>query len=1202
MPKILGLDVGSNSIGSAWIDTDAGEVHLGVGVFPAGVEDSDSKRGAPVNQKRRQVRSQRRSIRRRAQRKRQLRSFLGDQNLLPTASDELQAVFDLEPWVLRRDGLQRALTPFEFGRVLLHLAQRRGALGVDADGDEEAGKVKQAIEHLHSELNGRTVGEFFADLLENERLPITSLKTDSLPQPVRNRGGEFRYHADRQLVRDEFNRLWDAQKSFDSELSTLLTDDLRTKLDDDRMSQTWRQGGLLFGQRRTWWNAGTLGRCDLEPTELKCPKADMDAQEFILLSYVNDLRVDEGDGQWRRLNEHGREAVLQDLRKQKSAKVQTTLRKALRIDTKSRAKDGLPDCVRLNVEADEGRNPPTNWFYRCIVEVFGEDEWFANPQEFRDGVNRTLLRFDPKKESDVARVRQGAERWWKLSPEQADKLIEGWKQRPRRDDRVNLSRRAIRTLLSYLRQGVNVSEARKEFSSAADSGATDDQRRRYAMSGQKASVADKRYLEKHEGQLPPAPEFANPVVRKAIHEVRRHVNAYVRKFGCRPDHIVIELARDAKTSEKKANEMLARNRKRDHIRKEITEQYQLQSRTRTQQNRAIERILLCRQQRGVCAYSGATISEAQAADGTGLEVDHIVPLSRSHDNSFTNKVLVFRKANRNKGDQTVKEWLAHDPAGFGTVEQALCHLADESPDKQDYFTKGECRRKWDNIHRDAPKLEDFVNSQLTDTAYVARQVAGWLKNALYADDEPRESVDGRRLERRVFTTKGQYTAILRREWGLVESQLDREFAHVAVDSDETAHGESGQARRQKKDRSDHLHHAIDAVCIAFATGDTIQKLARIAAAQEAERGRTGQWRRGEDLKAPDPWPSVGAFRRDVLDAVRRIVVSHRAVKRNLTGAFHKETLFGPVIETGPTGEKRAVEERCTKRIFSTELKPKHLRMPESWDELYARLDEPDLTNSKRHEIRKQLARLPDPKPDKTGIVRDRDLRHQIRVALNLLGFDPDCFDPKAIQPIIKADGLRLPSGVPIRRVVLLWTKNNVARVNRSYWDSEQQAYVKYDPVEHPETVRIYETQSNHHVEIREGTTGRWHGSVVTTFEAASRVRPSKASGRVAQPAVNRDDTQDGRFIMSLSEGEIIYARRNDVPEIAPGYHVICKLDVPAAGQPKIWLAPHWDARRAGDQDRWSVTPSALRQCGPESDVPPYKVAVGPLGDVARRDD
>lgn len=127
MSTSLGIDVGTNSVSSAWVDFDNKSVCLGVSVFPAGVEKREDKLGSPLNHKRRQMRSMRRSVRRKAQRKKLLHSILEKHDLLPGDG----AHFDHEvraqtPWQLRRDGLQRVLTPHEFGRTLLHMAQRRG--------------------------------------------------------------------------------------------------------------------------------------------------------------------------------------------------------------------------------------------------------------------------------------------------------------------------------------------------------------------------------------------------------------------------------------------------------------------------------------------------------------------------------------------------------------------------------------------------------------------------------------------------------------------------------------------------------------------------------------------------------------------------------------------------------------------------------------------------------------------------------------------------------------------------------------------------------------------------------------------------------------------------------------------------------------------------------------------------------------------
>jgi hypothetical protein len=145
---------------------------------------------------------------------------------------------------------------------------------------------------------------------------------------------------------------------------------------------------------------------------------------------------------------------------------------------------------------------------------------------------------------------------------------------------------------------------------------------------------------------------------------------------------------------------------------------------------------------------------------------------------------------------------------------------------------------------------------------------------------------------------------------------------------------------------------------------------------------------------------------------------------------------------------------------------------------------------------------------------------------------------------------------------------------------------------HPRTERVYIGGNNHHIEIRETTSkGKWSGRIVPTLDAARRVRVRKLD------AVNRADTDAGTFIMSLAEGDMIYARAWDAkakrPVGQPDYFVVCKLDKPQ----RVHFAPHWDARKASEQDRWSATPDNLRQCGPEPGTPPIKVRVGPLGDL-----
>ena len=151
--KLLGLDIGSNSVGSAWIDTEAESIKMGVSVFPAGVEEQTDKRGAPKNQARRSQRQQRRSIERRAKLKRRLRQYLIKKSWIPTERNKLKVCQNLNPWILRKDALHRELNELEFGRILLHLAQRRGAWWFDEEPEEPEERKKKKKDPAETPVN-----------------------------------------------------------------------------------------------------------------------------------------------------------------------------------------------------------------------------------------------------------------------------------------------------------------------------------------------------------------------------------------------------------------------------------------------------------------------------------------------------------------------------------------------------------------------------------------------------------------------------------------------------------------------------------------------------------------------------------------------------------------------------------------------------------------------------------------------------------------------------------------------------------------------------------------------------------------------------------------------------------------------------------------------------------------------------------------
>ena len=970
--------------------------------------------------------------------------------------------------------------------------------------------------------------------------------------------------AGRDLIQNEFRRIVDVQRAFkDSDLSAKLTDELLQQLDNPAQTGTWRHQGLLFSQHRTYWDTGTLGRCVLEPTDRCVPVADRHAGYFRVIETVNNIRIQQRGHQECPLTPEDRDKLVRLLRgplgvhmkgkrvgKPKTSVSVSDIKAALEIRPRNKT-------VRLNIEADEDREINTDWFRREIVHgAIGLENWrrweeaerreaeagipiAQQSEEARrpEAVNRAILRFDPDESPDEERLRQIATSHWGLDSAAAERLIAAWKQRPKLEKRLNLSRRAILNLLHFMdrfdaqnNRWPTQQEARKAHAKSLQerfrqNGKEGDRiaAQRYHTAALGLRAADRYYmrLDKHqiehngevvrdaEGRplsvLPPAPMLSNPVVRKAIHEVRRHLLAYLRKFRRKPDRVVIEFARGVKDTAKRRNLQLKANREREQERREIEESLREWGIAESNWGRAVLRVRLCKEQEGICPFSlqGAnenrTITPKMAAEGTEVEVEHIVPEALTGKTMrFNNVVLCFREANRGKGMRNPADWLGPDGV------QAMLHRIENAPIHEN-------RVKWERLQAPTPDEEGFRNSQLTDTAYASRQVAAYIADALY-DGQGLPERGGPRI---IFTTKGEFTARLRADWGLHESTIDVEHGleqSPSVESlaDDPALAQAAQrARKEPKDRSDHRHHAIDALAIAMVGPELLTQLGRMAREDREYKERTGYWPRRTAVNPPAPWTTPESFHDDVLAGFERLTVCHRAVKRRLVGAFHEEQHYGPVTAPLPRHRREAVETLFTNRIPVYEsalkcLKPNHLRVPGGWDELSAKLDEAKLPRHQRRTIARELAAMEDVPPCQvrhhTG---SSALRDRLRKCLRSNGLNPDRFTAAEIKKLLEDGKVAMASGVPIKSVVLLRRITDPVIIPRKKVDPATGKMVpEMDPNDqeepHPRSKRVYISGKNHHIEIcqrqrkRKGQlVSEWVGKVVPTLEAAKRIRIRK---------------------------------------------------------------------------------------------------------------
>ncbi|MDE0330320.1 MAG: type II CRISPR RNA-guided endonuclease Cas9 [Nitrospinae bacterium] len=618
----------------------------------------------------------------------------------------------------------------------------------------------------------QAIGELEREIEESKSRTLGEFLAD---QPKkRNR------RTDRKMYEDEFDALWKMQAEFHPEF---LTDALRARIRK-----------ILFFQRPLKLQKNLVGKCAFEPHKKRSPWCRPEAQWFRALQDVNHLEVkDPETGGYRPLEQSEREAIKNQLREKKTLSW-NGVRKAL----------GFHSNETFNVE-DGGKNNLMG--ARTLVDVrkiLTKKTWEAMFRSEQDEFLEDLFSIH-KEEALLKRL----EEHWKLSHEQAEAFLNTEFQ----PGYASLSLRAIRRITPHLENGLNYHDACRAAG--------------YRHDYEKEIDA--------KDALPPAPDLRNPIVQKAINEVRRVVNAVVREYG-KPSRIRVELARDLKLSKRRKDELNRQNRKNRDLNDEARTAMAEVGVSDNGENRL--RYRLWKEQKSMCPYTGASIG-ARDIFSPEYEVDHVLPYSRTLDDSYLNKVLSLASANREKGDRTPHEWKGGDQKEFTDMRQRVSSM------KEMPFNK---RRRFDQKEI---KLDSFIERQLNDTRYISREVKDYLKD-LGADMQ---------------ITTGQATAALRRSWGM--------NAILAVDSD------------MEKNRADHRHHAIDALVVALTSRKLFYSIANLS---EKQREILGKRR----FPLPDPWPG---FMGEVREKVDSIVVSHQPL-RKISGAFHEETAYGRISHEG----------------------------------------------------------------------------------------------------------------------------------------------------------------------------------------------------------------------------------------------------------------------------------------------------------------
>lgn len=814
----LGLDLGPNSIGWALIDEPNKRiVDLGVRIFPEGVDAFDTGKEQSRNEQRREARGMRRQIARTGKRRRALRDALVQVGLFPGTVAEQDELYQRDPYELRTKALDEALTPHELGRVFLHLNQRRGFLSNRKKdrGDKEVKGMLGEISDLAADMaetGARTLGEYLhrkaatfdhAMRLENDH--------------VRNR------HTRRGMLHEEFEAICDAQQRHHPDI---LTETLRygeigkgtypckprPKPHGLTDLEAFGLHGMIFFQRTMYWPKSVVGLCELEPKERRCQRADRAAQRFRLLQEVNNLKyIDPDTNDECKLTDEQRAQLLDHLSTRKTATFKEI-----------RTKLGFLEAVQFNLE--RGKRPSikgmvTDWM---MAKGVGKT-WHDRNNSDKDEIVRMLL--DNEREDDAVIERLISD--FGMTAEQADSALDvdfpaGY---------IHLSLKAIEKLLPHLERGlVYQSQSDPEVSAIHAAGylrRDELQRRIFDTLPDPARTRDC-----------PIGDIPNPVVKRALVELRKVVNGIIKEHG-KPGDVHVEMGRALRMGQKARREYNSRIREHEAERDDAADSIRTMG---LKVNRdGIIRFRLWKQQQHECVYCAEPISQEQLFGGD-VDVDHILPYSRCLDDSQSNKVVCHRRCNAEKGQRTPHEWLADsDPARYERICQHTSSLM-----RKHLMPYGKYRR----FLQKELDLDSFIARQLVDTGYIARATGEYLR-CLFEHDHD------------VLGLKGQHTAELRWQWGLNTVLRDDGL--------------------DLKNRDDHRHHAVDAVVIALTNRSRLQQLSKIRKAGSFDP------QTGEVYELDEPW---AGFRDDVCEKINAINVSHR-VERKVAGALHEETFYGP---------------------------------------------------------------------------------------------------------------------------------------------------------------------------------------------------------------------------------------------------------------------------------------------------------------------
>ena len=952
MTKILGIDTGTNSLGWAIVEKQADEYHLldkGVNIFQEGVKIEkgieSSKAAERTAHKAARVRNYRIKLR-----KIRLLRILSDAHLCPPLSK-----VELSAWRLKKEYPKNELfmqwqstddesekTPYAYrhkclhdcldfssvtdryilGRAFYHMIQRRGFLSNRKDQSaDDTGKVKESISNLTQEMHDagyEYLGDYFYSLY--------------------NKGEKIRNHytARNEHYLAEFKAICEKQ-------------DLDKNLGPEVVRQIEK---AIFDQRPLKSQKGQVGKCVFEKNKTKCPSSHPMYEEFRMLSFINNIKIQTpNDDVLRPLSPEER-ALIMPLFFRKSKKLFDFEDIAKKLAPKKqygfykKSSDAeMPYLFNYPMDTSVSSCPVTT----ALKDIFGDD-WIDSLCEtytLAEGKSRLNVVNDIWHVlcfyTDDTKLAEFAKNRLQLNDEEAKKFCEI--SLP--GDYASLSLKAICKILPYLRRGLIYSHAVflgnlcevmpqyewdiEEMRNAAIDHIIHEMNQIDSKDARTFEVCIKEYLKEqyhiseeklkklyHPSMMevyprvqrtnnhgvyqlgsPRIDSVRNPMAMRSMFRLRKLVNRLLEEGKIDSDtEIHIEFARELNDANKR-NAIAAftkeNQNKNDEARKKIKNLFKAETGKDIEPTDVdVLKYVLWEEQGHICLYTGKQICISDFIGGNPkFDIEHTIPRSVGGDSTKMNLTLCDSRFNRD-----VKK----------------TKLPTELPNHEEIMARiNDWREKYESLDgqiRRQKKMSKGATTKDQKDAIIRKRHLLELQRDYWRGKYLRFTMES--VPEGFSRRQGTDISVISKYARLYLKSL---FKHVytvkGIATSDFRKIWGIQKAYSKKERVNHVHHCIDAIVIACIGLDEYNKLGAYYHDEENHEwyGMSKAYFKKpwstfvEDIEkvqdeilvyhyTPDNMPKQG--RRRILIDGKRVLSKGDAAR----GSLHNDTYYGAIKNDG----------------------------------------------------------------------------------------------------------------------------------------------------------------------------------------------------------------------------------------------------------------------------------------------------------------